>query len=341
MTPKVSVSLIICTFNRSASLRKTLEAVASLDVPAEWWVEVVVVDNASTDDTAQVVRDAKFERMEVRYMHEARKGKCHALNRGLAESHGDYLLFTDDDVLPGKSWLRVMVEPMRSGQCDAVNGQLVLAPHLLKPWQTSMHKMWLAASLDAESRDWSRELIGANMGIRRAVLKQVPGYDPELGPGPGAVGFCEDTFFGWQLFEAGFRIQYVSSAVALHQLDASRLQRRFWLNDAARRGRTQAYLRYHWKHDDIPFPRLAWFGYTLKLLVRRAFVHLPALEEEGCPEWEMSYVMNRAMCEQFIHERSRQRNYSRRGLVKNAFAQSSALAKAPLSQGANGPHPIN
>lgn len=330
MPPKVSVSLIICTFNRSASLRKTLAAVAALDVPPEWSAEVVVVDNASTDDTAEVVRRVTLERMELRYVHEARKGKCHALNTGLAETRGDYLLFTDDDVLPSKSWLQAMVEPMLSGQCDAVNGQLVLASHLLKPWQTSMHKMWLAASVDAESRDWSRELIGANMGIRRAVLKQVPGYDPELGPGPGAVGFCEDTFFGWQLFEAGFKIQYVPTASALHQLDESRLKRRFWLADAARRGRTQAYLRYHWKHDDIPFPRLAWLGYTLKLSVRRLFARLPALEEEGCPEWEMSYVMNRAMCGQFIHERRRERNYSRRGLVKNAFAQSSSLGKAPL-----------
>jgi glycosyltransferase involved in cell wall biosynthesis len=332
-----SISLIICTVNRSASLRRTLVAVDRLTVPADWRVEVIVMDNASTDDTAAVVKAFSFQHAELRYVLEPRKGKCHALNTGMAQARGDYLLFTDDDVIPAASWLMEMVEPMRTGRCDAVNGQLILAPHLIKSWQTPMHKMWLAASLEAESRDWSREVIGANMGIKRAVLERVSEYDPELGPGPEAVGFCEDTFFGRLLFEAGFKIEFIPSATAVHELDESRLQRRVWLADAARRGRTQAYLRYHWEHDDIPWPRLKRLLYSLKLHARRLFTRLPPLHAEGCPTWEMSYVMHQAMCHQFALEQRRPRNYERRGLIKRQSAASPSRgarsARHPAPQG--------
>lgn len=314
----MKVSIIICSCNRSASLRKTLESLRGLDVPPSWLLEVLVVDNASTDDTAEVVKEASLKSPSLRYVHEPQKGKCHALNTGLSLAAGEFILFTDDDVLPRANWLTAMVEPMLNGQCDAVNGNLELAPHLLRSWQTPVHLMWLAASLNAESRDWSRELVGANMGIKRTVLSRVAGYDPELGPGPRSVGFCEDTFFGRQLSEAGCRIHFVPEAIAVHHLDAARLQRRAWLEDAGRRGRTEAYLRYHWEHEDIRFARSKWLYYSLKLILRRTFATLPPLDGEGCPRWEMSYVTSQAMCRHFLVEQRRPRSYDRHGLVKKA-----------------------
>ena len=315
------VSVILCTCNRSAALRQTLEALGRVRIPRDWNVELIVVDNASTDDTAIIVKNATLERMEVRYLHEPRKGKCHALNAGLALARGEFILFTDDDVLPSEEWLEESVAPMLNDSCDAMTGHLILAPHLMRPWLTDGHKMLLALSLDAQSRDWSRELIGATMGFRRAVLERVPGFDPELGPGPDALGFCEDTIFGWQVAQAGFRIEHVPKAVAIHQLNVSRLERRNWLGDATKRGRTQAYLRYHWKHDDIRFPWFKSLAYSMKLRLRRALQPPPPLEGEGCPLWEISYVMHMEMCRQFCLERHRPRNYSRRGLTKRVLSK--------------------
>jgi glycosyltransferase involved in cell wall biosynthesis len=316
MTTNPSVSLVICTCNRHESLLRTLKAVAELALPQTWTAEVIVVDNASTDDTARLLSGVGLGRLALRYVYEARRGKSHALNTGLAHARGEYILFTDDDVIPSRSWLVEMVEPMASGLCDAVNGHLDLASNLLRPWQTQMHSMWLAASLDPLSRDWSRELIGASMGIRRAILDRVREFDPELGPGPAALGFCEDTLFGLMAAEAGFRIRVVPTALALHQLDPSRLRRRAWLDDAVRRGRTRAYLRYHWEHHDLAFPRLRYLLYSIKLHARRLVDRPPQIDGEGCPAWEMSYVTERAMCEQFLRERLRPRNYARRGLAR-------------------------
>ena len=275
-----------------------------------------MVDNGSTDDTETVVRNTTLSNMEVRYLHEAQKGKSHALNTGLAVARGEYILFTDDDVLPSEEWVEQMVGHLQKGRCDAVTGQVILASHLLRPWMTSMHKKWLALSLDAQSRDWSREMIGANMGFRRSVLERVHKFEPELGPGPEGLGFCEDTFFGWQLVEAGFKIEHVSQAVVCHQLDVSRLRRSNWLSDARGRGRTQAYLLYHWEHADLRAPGVKWLWYWVKLRLRSILQPPPPLEGEGCPAWEMSYVAGMARCSQFRLERRRPRNYARHGLTK-------------------------
>jgi glucosyl-dolichyl phosphate glucuronosyltransferase len=334
MSPNASISLIICTHNRAASLERTLAALAAVRVPAGWPMELLVVDNASTDGTAAVVRAARLSTMEIRYVAEPREGKSHALNAGAAQARGDFLLFTDDDVAPREDWIERLMAPLVSGSCDAVNGQVLLAPGLRRPWLTLQHRMWLAESVDAHGRDWSRELIGANQGFRRSVLARVPAWDPELGPGPGAVGFCEDTLFGRQLAEAGFKIAYAPEAVVVHHLDASRLQRRYWLDDARKRGRTQAYLRYHWEHDDLVAPRVKLRWFAAKLGLRRVLQPPPPPDAEGCPPWEMSYVFHLEMCRQFCRERRRARNYQKRGLTRRV-EPGSRVPHAPSA--VNGP----
>jgi cellulose synthase/poly-beta-1,6-N-acetylglucosamine synthase-like glycosyltransferase len=172
----------------------------------------------------------------------------------------------------------------------------------------------LASSHDAKPHNGIRELLGANMGFRRSVLERVPAFDTELGP--GALGFGDDTLFGWQLSKAEFRIGYAPSAGVIHHVNPSRLRRTKWLSAARKRGRSEAYLRYHWEHSDIEFARLRQLYYYVKLQLRRVVQRPQLLESEGCPLWEMSYVLNMAMCKQFCLERSRPRNYTRCGLAR-------------------------
>ena len=314
----VSVSIIICTYNRAAGLRKTLDALAKVRIRSEWKAELILVDNASTDNTAMVARSATLPKIEVRYLYEPKQGLSYARNAALAQARGDVILFTDDDVLPAEDWVEHLVSALVTDTCDAVTGQFTPARHLLRPWLTPIHKWWLADSDAAKPRDGVRELLGGNMGFRRSVLERVRAFDPELGR--GALGFADDTLFGWQLARAGYRIQYVPAARVIHQFDVSRLQRTHWLSAARERGRTGAYLRYHWEHADIPFPRLMWLWYFMKLRVRRVLQRPQPLESEGCPLWEMSYVRNMEMCSQFCLERQRPRNYSRHGLTKRSLS---------------------
>ena len=120
-----TVSIIICTWNNTASLRATIEAVGRVSVPADLPAELVVVDNASTDDTPRVIESARLTNMPVRRLLERERGKCRALNRALRETAGDILLFTDEDVRPPANWIEGMCRPISQGRADVVAGGVV------------------------------------------------------------------------------------------------------------------------------------------------------------------------------------------------------------------------
>jgi glucosyl-dolichyl phosphate glucuronosyltransferase len=309
---KLSISIVISTHNRASVLRQTLDQLAKVKVGADWQPELILVDNASSDNTAAVMRSARFENMNAHYLYEPRKGKSNALNAALRHAKGEIILFTDDDVSISEDWLEKMVERFTQDQADAVVGKILLADHLDRPWLTRIQKRLLAAPDDPAEE--TLELIGANMGFRRSVLSKVPGFDPELGP--GAIGFGEETLFSKQLVLAGFKLKFARDAVVIHRPDESRLQRRGWLDTARKMGSKTAYLLYHWEHVDIQAPRLRCVWNLLKLYLRRILQPPPPLESEGAPAWEMGYVETIESCRRFCLEQRRPRNYSRHGSRK-------------------------
>lgn len=311
------VSVIISSRNRAKALEETLRAFGNVNVPENWRAELLIVDNGSTDHTPEIVRAARLENFAVRYLLEERAGKSNALNTALAESKGEALLFTDDDVTPARDWLEKLATPLFNLECEGVGGRIQLGEELLRPWMKADHRAALSDSgaLAGEVR----QLIGANMGLHRSVFERIPGFDPELGP--GASGFGEETLLSWQMREAGVRLKWASDAVVVHHPDATRLRRRDWLRSAENRGRSQAYLLHHWQHEGLKGAKLRALQLRMKLALRRILQRPPTLDTEGCPQWEMSYVAELAMCDQFLLERQKPRKYARRGLQKISTAE--------------------
>jgi cellulose synthase/poly-beta-1,6-N-acetylglucosamine synthase-like glycosyltransferase len=306
-------------------------SVANVTIPVGWTCEMIVIDNGSTDNTADEVVRLHLPDFKMRYIHEPRKGKGNALNTGFAAAHGEVLLFTDDDVRPNNDWIEQLAKPLFDEEADAVGGRILLAPHLLRPWLTDSQRLWLASYVGWEEE--RMELIGANMGFRHEILEKVPAMDAELGP--GGLGLGEDTLFGWQLREAGLRIKYVPNAVVVHHTETSRLQRFAWLDAARKRGRSQAYLMHHWHHEKVSHPRLNRMWREAKLRLRRILQPPGSPDAEGCPAWEISYVGNIEMCRQFIQERKRPRNYLKHGLKRLDFEprmNSKAATSFPQAQ---------
>lgn len=98
------ISLIIATYNGAPTLARTLEAMTHLESP-EGGFEMIVVDNASTDESGTII--GQFEkRLPMTRLYEARRGKAHALNSAIEAAKGDLLVLTDDDVIPDPGWLR-------------------------------------------------------------------------------------------------------------------------------------------------------------------------------------------------------------------------------------------
>ena len=308
MLSSPNVSVIICTHNNVDSLARTLHAFQQIQVPEGWNVEILVVDNASTDETADVVKAATFG-LQTSYYFEPEKGLSRARNAGLAVASGEVILFTDDDVIPCSDWLEKMARPLLTRQCDAITGRIYLAKHLVRPWMHPMHDVWLAAA-----RVVTVELVGACMGIHRRVLEKIPGFDVELGA--GALGFAEETLFSNQLVAAGYTINIIDEPCVEHHPRESRLARREWLAAAKHRGRSAAYVLYHWEHEDLNCPFLQSCYYQLKLWARRVVQPPPRLDEEGSPSWELSYIVEREKYRGFMKEQIRPRKYAWHGLQK-------------------------
>lgn len=305
------ISVIIVTRNRAADLAGTLGAMRAVGVPDGLEGELLVVDNGSTDDTAAVVRSAAHPKLPVRYLLESERGQSRARNRGLAETTGEVILFTDDDVRVPPGWLTGMCEPIVQRKASVVAGGVRLAPDLVRSWMTLRHRSYLAATdwLDPEA---PHSMVGANMAFSRDVLRRVPGFDPELGP--GALGFGDEELFCAQLVKAGYSIYSRLDVVVVHHFSPSRLKRASWIETAERRGRVNAYTTYHWHNRDYRLPKVRLALATAKLAMHRRSSGEPP--EEGCSEREIELLYSIGELRQYALERHRPRNYERYGLVK-------------------------
>ncbi|MCZ0903847.1 glycosyltransferase family A protein, partial [Microcoleus sp. HI-ES] len=115
-----SISVVICTRDRTDLLKGALEALLALDYPHR---EIIVIDNApASSSTAELVA-----RLPVRYVKEERPGLDWARNRGIAEARHEIIAFTDDDVRPDRGWLRGIASAFADPEIMAVSGLVAAA----------------------------------------------------------------------------------------------------------------------------------------------------------------------------------------------------------------------
>lgn len=264
---RVDVSIVICTRDRCLHLRQGLAQLGTVAIPDGWRVELVVVDNGSSDETSAVVRAASLADMPVRYVFEPAKGKGHAYNSGLAAARGSVLLLTDDDTRPPPNWIEEMCRPILDGQVDAVQGGVRIAPHLDRPWLRGVLRTWVAEVVDPEIPP--EGLVGANMAFSRNAMLEVGPFDPSLGP--GAAGFFDDTVYGWRLRATGRKVLYLPSVAVEHHFDADRLSLKAFLSSARRMAHSRALVAWQLE-PGYRRPRWLELGQRLPPLVFHAFM---------------------------------------------------------------------
>jgi glycosyltransferase involved in cell wall biosynthesis len=307
----VLLSIIICTRERCADLEQTLGSLQSVAVPEGWRAELLVVENGTKGRGEAIVAGFRHPRIDARYRFVSRPGKSAALNLAIAETTGQVVLFTDDDVRLPVNWIEAMARPLLNGEGEVAVGGSRLAPQLRRDWMVRYHLGFLASTeyLDDEAPS---EFAGVNVACHRRVFDRVPGFDPELGG--GGLGNCEDVLFARQLKEAGFRFVSRTTLWVEHHPAASRLAYASWQRAADCVGRSQAYLLHHWNHAPIAFVALRAAYFRLKLGLRLAFHRRRQPQEEGIPAWELSYRVDLARWSQLRHEQTRPPNYAARGL---------------------------
>ena len=232
----MDITVIVCTYNRSDSLAKTLDSIAKSILPESTSWEVLVVDNNSTDQTMATIKSfcCRYPG-RFRYLFEPRPGKSHALNAGILGSQGAILAFTDDDITVESTWLERLTAPLCDSVWSGSGGPVILKWSCPRPRWLRMDMM--AAPLvgfhpDRRAGEISEPLFGGNMAFRRAVFEKHGVFRTDLGPSPNheTPRPNEDTDFGRRVLAACDRLFYEPSAVVFHPVTASRLQKAYFLD---------------------------------------------------------------------------------------------------------------
>jgi len=309
----MTVSIIICTRNRADSLKNTLESIGQTSVPAGWKVEVIVVDNNSSDHTASIVRDARLGNVDLRYANAPIPGQCQARNTGLREAKGEIIMFTDDDIHVPSNWIPAMCHPILNEAADAVTGGVTFPPNVpalsLRPF--SSLRSWFACTEDLDPQKPSR-MVGANMTFHRRVLDRISGFDVELGP--GALGFGDDTLFSRQIQVAGYKLVGALDVVVEHHFDLSRLTKERLINLARNMGRTQAFIAHHWGHQVVQRLRRKYIRTKLHQLWARRYALINERTDTPAFFHALKMEQDHAFYAEYFVQKRRPFKYALRGL---------------------------
>jgi len=220
-TPEISV--IVCTHNRADMLRDALESLAKLETGGRFRFEIVVVDNASTDATAEVVQNVRREtQAPIHYVFEAKKGIATARNRGLREAGGQWIAFFDDDQLADPRWLQELFAYASDYNLLVVGG----AVYLKLPDGCTRELHPFVRMLLGESQ-WSNEPFPyspkvspgtGNLMLHRSVFERVGTFDETF-----AIR-AEDTDLYCRIWRANIEAWYVPAAIVHHVTPQDRLQ---------------------------------------------------------------------------------------------------------------------
>jgi glycosyltransferase involved in cell wall biosynthesis len=217
---QVDASITVCTHNRAAMLRQALQSLIDLQVDDELTYEIVVVDNASQDDTRQVV-DAIIAKADVpvRYVYEPQKGFTYARNRALAESRGEWIASFDDDQIAAPDWLHELMAVATTKNCRSVGGaiEVLLPAGRISPY---LERVFGATTDGNEPRHYGRnEWPGTgNQLLHRSVYEEVGGFD-EIFNGRG-----EDTDLYRRIHAANIDTWFAPSARVQHIIPEERLE---------------------------------------------------------------------------------------------------------------------
>jgi GT2 family glycosyltransferase len=205
------ISMIICTRNRAPQLRQCLEAVAHISYAHDW--ELIVVDNASSDDTKAVIKAfATAAHFPVVYAFQPVPGLSNARNAGVAASRGASIMFTDDDCYPQADILTALHSVFEDAQIGFASGRILL--HDPTDFPTTINLSTTPLRFPARRFLPAGAIKGANLAFRRSVVDQIGPFDPLFGS--GAFFPSEDADAAMRASLAGWDGVYAPQMVVSH-----------------------------------------------------------------------------------------------------------------------------
>lgn len=215
MSYQYDVSLILCTYNREQWIGDAIQSLLDLRTEGQVSYEIIVVDNASTDNTPAVIADISMTAdRPVRYVREPRQGPSAARNRGIAEASGEWLAFLDDDERADPDWLLELLA-MTAKKGVRVSGGAI---RLITSEEHARHLSPMLERVLAPGGRRKTECLftpkhalnSGNQMLHRSVFDEIGVYEESWTEGG------EDTELFTRLHAAGIEAWYNPKAIVSH-----------------------------------------------------------------------------------------------------------------------------
>jgi glucosyl-dolichyl phosphate glucuronosyltransferase len=225
------ISVVIGTLNRADTLERSIRSLLAQDGIER--AEILVVDNGSTDATAQVVAALSATSPHVRYVREPKLGLSNARNKGIAEARGALVAFFDDDATAEPGWLKALLGAFElEPDIGAAGGPILVGWPAGKP-------NWMPASCEGYyghcnygdrkvQLSYPQYPYGSNMVIRRELLRKIGGFRNELGLKGKDLMSAEELDLFARLDKMGQKVVYEPHALIWHWVPPTRVTRK-WL----------------------------------------------------------------------------------------------------------------
>ncbi|MCB9450366.1 MAG: glycosyltransferase [Anaerolineaceae bacterium] len=202
-----SVSIIVPVYNGANTINICLQSLLGQHYPADLF-EIIVVENGSTDNTAEVVAAYPHP---VRLLRSQERGPAAARNLGIAHSDKEIVAFTDADCIAHPDWLAELVKGYTNAEIGGIGGAILPYEHAdrnLYEWFAEQHPP--LQNFISGDHEFLPHLYTANASYRRAVINQVDNFNPGMVTG-------EDVDLAWRVqLHTRLKLHYAPQAIIYH-----------------------------------------------------------------------------------------------------------------------------
>jgi len=259
------VSAIICTHNREQYLGAAIDSLLEQEFSD---FEAIVVDNASSDRTKQIVEE-RLSDPRLKYIHEPKIGLSVARNTGARAARGEIFVYLDDDAVASPTWLQVLFTAYQQNQQLVIAGgkvTLIWPPGIAPP-------KWLSPDLAGNlgAYDLGDQIVyidrpgltprGLNYSIRRSFLQEIGGFNVNLGRVGTKLLSNEELYVTELALKSGKQVAYLPDALVAHNVAPERLQKSWFWQRSWWQGVSECYRDYEtnrsgWEQFNLGSERL-------------------------------------------------------------------------------------